>query len=52
MYKKEIPKLNMENFPAWQSLMKVHIDRIGDSKIFYLENEYVTTPTPLTTQKI
>ena len=25
MYKKEIPKLNKENFPAWQSLMKLHI---------------------------
>ena len=31
MYKKEVPKLNKENFPAWKSVMKLHIFGIGDT---------------------
>ena len=52
MYKKEVPKLNKENFPAWQSLKKLHIAKIGDSTKFYLENKYIKIPAPMTTQKV
>ena len=30
MYKKEVPKLNKENFPTWKSLMKLHLGGLGD----------------------
>ena len=44
MYKKEVPKLNRENFPAWQMLMKLHIIGIGDTAWTSVETSY-TTPT-------
>ena len=30
-YKREIPRLNKDNFSAWQGLMKLHLASIGDS---------------------
>ena len=30
MSKREVPKLNKDNFAAWQSLMKLHLGSIGD----------------------
>ena len=30
MSKREVPKLNKDNFVAWQSLMKLHLGSIGD----------------------
>ena len=30
MYRKEAPKLNKEKFPAWKSLMKLHLGGLGD----------------------
>ena len=30
MSKREVPKLNRDNFAAWKSLMKVHLGSIGD----------------------
>ena len=30
MYKKEVPKLNKENFIEWKSLMKIHIGGLED----------------------
>ena len=41
MYKKEVPKLNKEKFPPLQSLMKVHISRIGDTTWNNVEHAYV-----------
>ena len=52
MYQKEVPKLNKEIFTAWKSLMKLYIVGIGDSTIYYLDNEYVTIPAPMKAQKI
>ena len=50
MYKKEVPNLNKENFPAWKILMKLHLAGIGDSTKYYIEHDYVTPVAPLTTQ--
>ena len=30
MSKREVPKLNRDNFHAWQSLMRLHLGGIGD----------------------
>ena len=30
MPKREVSKLNRDNFPAWKSLMKLHLGSIGD----------------------
>ena len=30
MSKREVPKLNRDNFPAWHSLMKLHLRGLGD----------------------
>ena len=43
-YKIEIPKLNRDNFSAWQGLMRLHLASIGDLGCKYLDEEY-TTPT-------
>ena len=43
-YKREISKLNRDNFTAWQGLMRLHLASIGDLGCKYLDEEY-TTPT-------
>ena len=43
-YKREIPNLNTDNFSAWQGLMRLCLDSIGDSRCKYLDKEY-TAPT-------
>ena len=43
-YKREIPKLNKDNFAAWQGLMRLHLATISDSSCKYLSVEY-KTPT-------
>ena len=43
-YKREIPKLNRDNFSAWQGLMRLHLVIISDSGCKYLDEEY-KTPT-------
>ena len=50
MYKKEVPKLNKENFPAWKSLMKLHISGIGDTTWSSVENGYVDPTGTLTSE--
>ena len=43
-YKREIPKLNRDNFAAWQGLMRLHLATIRDLGCKYLDIEY-KTPT-------
>ena len=43
-YKREMPKLNRDNFSAWKGLMTIHLDTISDSGCKYLDEED-TTPT-------
>ena len=30
MSKREVPKLNRDNFPTWKSLLRLHLGGIGD----------------------
>ena len=40
-YKREIPRLNRDNFLAWQGLMRLHLASISDIGLKYLDEEYV-----------
>ena len=37
-YKREIPRLNKDNFSAWQGLMRVHLASIGDLGCILMKN--------------
>ena len=39
-YKREISRLNKNNFSAWQGLMKLHLATIGDTGLKYLDEKY------------
>ena len=39
-YKREIPKLNRDNFVAWKGLMRLHLATISDLGCKYLDVEY------------
>lgn len=39
-YRREIPKLNSENFKAWQGLKKLHLMSLSNLGCHYLENDY------------
>ena len=41
-YKREIPKLNTDNFSSWQGLMRLHLATISDSGCKYLDAKYKT----------
>ena len=43
-YKREIPKLNRDDFVAWKGLMRLHLATISDLGCKYLDEEY-ETPT-------
>ena len=48
MTKREAPKLNRDNFAAWQSLMNLHLGSIGDhaqTKIIVEHVDLVGVPT-------
>ena len=51
-YKREIPKLNRDNFLAWQGLMRLHLASIGDIGLKYVDVEYVETSTTLSINDI
>ena len=53
MSKREVLKLNRDNFPAWKSLMKLHLGGIGDHAQSHIIVEHVdpTTPTGDDTRK-
>ena len=51
-YRREIPKLNKDNFQAWKNLMKLHLETIGDTSLKYLEKKYVAPSGTLTVDQI
>ena len=50
MPKREVPKLNKENFIAWQSLMKLHLGSIGDYAQTSIVTEHVDPTGTLTAE--
>ena len=51
MSKREVPKLNRDNFPTWKILMKLHLGGIGDHAQNYIIVEHVD-PTTTTTDNM
>ena len=41
MSKREVPKLNRDNFPTWKSLMKLHLGGLGDHTQSYIRVDHV-----------
>ena len=39
-YKRKFPRLNRDNFSAWQGLMRLHLASIGDTRQKYLDEKY------------
>ena len=52
MYKNEVPKLNKEKFPAWKSLMKLHLGGLGDHAQSTINTQHVNHVRALTTQDL
>ena len=46
MSKREVPKLNKDNFFAWKSLMKIHLGGIGDYAHDCITTEHVDPTIP------
>ena len=51
-YKREILKLNRDNFSAWQGLMRLHLATISDLGCKYLDIEYKTLTRTLSIEDI
>ena len=51
-YRREIPKLNKDNFVAWQGLMRLHLAIISDSSCKYLDAKYKTPTRTLSVEDI
>ena len=51
-YRREIPKLNIKNFTAWQGLMRLHLATICGLGCKYLATEYKTSTGTLLVEDI
>ena len=52
MYRKEVPKLNKENFSTWKFLMKLHLGGLGDFSQSTVTTEYVEVFGALIAQQL
>ena len=51
-YKREIPKLNRDNFKTWQELMKLHLMILSHTSCHYLENDYKALATAMSAKQM
>ena len=51
-YRREIPKLNRDNFVAWKDLMKLHLATISDSGLKYLHTSYKASTGTMVVEEI
>ena len=51
-YKREIPKLNQDNFVAWQGLMRLHLETIIDLGYKYLNTKFKIPTRTLSVEEI
>ena len=49
MSKREVTKLNKDNFIAWKSIMKLHLGSIGDYEKTSITMEHIDPIRPLST---
>ena len=52
MSKREVPEINRDNFPAWKSLMKLHLGGLGDHAQSTITIEHVDTSRALTIEDL
>ena len=52
MSKREVPKLNKDNFAAWKILIKLHLGSIGDYAQPSIIVDHITPAGPLTTEDL
>lgn len=52
MSKREVPKMNKENFTLWKSGMRLYLSRIGDNSSHYLDNQQTPPNPPMTNDEI
>ena len=52
MSKREVPKLNKDNFAAWKSLMKFHLGSIGDYAQTSIIVDHIDSVGPLTAEDL
>jgi hypothetical protein len=50
MSKRDVPKLNRYNFPAWKILMKLHLGGLGDHVQFTITTKHVILARALSTK--
>ena len=43
--KRDVPKLNKDNFPTWKPLIRLHISNISNVSINFMGNKYVKVKT-------
>ena len=51
-YRREIPKMNKDNFKAWNEIMRFHLETIGDLGLNYLDTNYVSPTRTITVEEI
>ena len=51
-YRREIPKLNRDNFNAWNALLKLHLALISDLGLKYFNAKYVAPTRTMTIEEI
>ena len=51
-YRREILKLNRDNFAAWKGLMRLHLETINSLGCKYLDTKYKTPARTLTIEEI
>ena len=52
MLKREVPKLNRDNFLAWKSLVKLHLGGLGDHAQSTITVEHIDLVGALTTEDL
>lgn len=52
MSKREVPKINRDNFPAWKILMKLHLGGLGDHAQYTITVEYADPAGALITKDL
>ena len=52
MSKREVPKLNRDNFVAWKSMMKLHLGSIGDYTQTSITVDHIDPVGPLTIEDL
>ena len=52
MSKREVPKLNRDNFPAWKGLMKLHLGGVRDHAQSIIVVEHIDPVGALTIEDL